>query len=217
MKTFAADDKTSSAVIRKLEIIGEAAKKVPVEILQKCPQVPWRDMAGMRDWLIHGYFGIDYSRVWLAVENNIPVSVQPHNRTAAKRRNRGEERMSAWHENCILRDDVRRGTLTLADFAADLYGVRTGDAPNVYRLPNLFFDRTYPTHNLKTLVRDVLLRLSGSPDGKPVIRVQVAYGGGKTHALSALLHLAEQGNALENHQTVQEFMGFSGLNRLPQA
>ena len=125
--------------------------------------------------------------------------------------------MSAWHENCILRDDVRRGTLTLADFAADLYGVRTGDAPNVYRLPNLFFDRTYPTHNLKTLVRDVLLRLSGSPDGKPVIRVQVAYGGGKTHALIALLHLAEQGNALENHQTVQEFMGFSGLNRLPQA
>lgn len=125
--------------------------------------------------------------------------------------------MSAWHENCILRDDVRTGTLTLADFAADLYGVRTGDAPNVYRLPNLFFERTYPTHNLKTLVRDVLLRLSGSPDGKPVTRVQVAYGGGKTHALITLLHLAERGNALENHQTVQEFMGFSGLNRLPQA
>lgn len=125
--------------------------------------------------------------------------------------------MSAWHENCILRDDVRTGTLTLADFAAELYGVRTGDAPNVYRLPNLFFERTYPTHNLKTLVRDVLLRLSGSPDGKPVTRVQVAYGGGKTHALITLLHLAERGNALENHQTVQEFMGFSGLNRLPQA
>lgn len=51
--------------------------------------------------------------------------------------------MSAWHENCILRDDVRTGTLTLADFAAELYGVRTGDAPNVYRLPNLFFERTY--------------------------------------------------------------------------
>ena len=75
-ETFAADDKTSSAVIRKLEIIGEAAKKVPVEIRQKCPQVPWREMAGMRDWLIHGYFGIDYSRVWLTVENRIP-SVQP--------------------------------------------------------------------------------------------------------------------------------------------
>ena len=75
-ETFAADDKTSSAVIRKLEIIGEAVKNVPLEIRQQYPQVPWRDMAGMRDWLIHGYFGVDYSRVWLTVENRIPL-VQP--------------------------------------------------------------------------------------------------------------------------------------------
>ena len=122
----------------------------------------------------------------------------------------------AWHENCVLRDDVRQGTLTLAEFAADLNAVRTGDAPNVYRLPNLFFDRTYPTDNLKSLVRDVLHRLSGR-GGAPVIRVQVAYGGGKTHALIALLHLAERGTELETHPTVGEFMGFSGLNQLPQA
>lgn len=122
----------------------------------------------------------------------------------------------AWHEHCVLRDDVRQGTLTLAEFAADLYGVRTGDAPNVYRLPDLFFDRTYPTYNLKTLVRDVFQRLSGR-GGKPVIRVQVAYGGGKTHALIALLHLAEQGNLLKTHRTVQEFIGFSGIDPLPQA
>ena len=122
----------------------------------------------------------------------------------------------AWHENCVLRDDVRQGTLTLAEFAADLYAVRTGDAPNVYRLPDLFFDRTYPTDNLKTLVRDVFQRLSGR-GGKPVIRVQVAYGGGKTHALIALLHLAEHGAELKTHPTVQEFMGFSGVDPLPQA
>ena len=122
----------------------------------------------------------------------------------------------AWHEHCVLRDDVRQGTLTLAEFAADLYGVRTGDAPNVYRLPDLFFDRTYPTYNLKTLVRDVFQRLSGH-GGKPVIRVQVAYGGGKTHALIALLHLAERGDELTTHPTVQEFMGFSGVDPLPQA
>ena len=122
----------------------------------------------------------------------------------------------AWHENCVLRDDVRQGTLTLAEFAADLYAVRTGDAPNVYRLPDLFFDRTYPTDNLKTLVRDVLQRLSRH-GGKPVIRVQVAYGGGKTHALIALLHLAEGGDKLKAHSTVQEFMRFSGLDALPQA
>lgn len=122
----------------------------------------------------------------------------------------------AWHEHCVLRDDVRHGTLTLAEFAADLYGVRTGDAPNVYRLPDQFFDRTYPTYNLKTLVRDVFQRLSGR-GGKPVIRVQVAYGGGKTHALIALLHLAEQGNQLKTHRTVQEFIGFSGIDPLPPA
>jgi hypothetical protein len=123
---------------------------------------------------------------------------------------------NAWHKHCILRDDVRQGILELAEFAADLYAVRTGDAPNVYRVPNLFFDRTYPTYNLKTLARDVLRRLAGQ-GGNPVITVQVAYGGGKTHALIALLHLAEQGSELQTHPTVQEFMGFSGLNVLPQA
>ena len=122
----------------------------------------------------------------------------------------------AWHEYCVLRDDVRQDTFTLAEFAADLYGVRTGDAPNVYRLPNLFFSRTYPTYNLKTLVRDVFQRLSGR-GGKPVIDVQVTYGGGKTHALIALLHLAERGAELKNHSTVKEFMGFSEMNPLPQA
>ena len=122
----------------------------------------------------------------------------------------------AWHEYCVLRDDVRQGTLTLAEFAADLYGVRTGGAPNVYRLPNLFFSRTYPTYNLKTLVRDVFQRLSGR-GGKPVIDVQVTYGGGKTHALIALLHLAERGSELKSHPTVKEFMGFSEMNPLPQA
>ena len=123
---------------------------------------------------------------------------------------------NAWHEHCILRDDVRQGTLELAEFAADLYAVRMGDAPNVYQVSNLFFDRTFPTYNLKTLARNVLRRLAGQ-GGNPVITVQVAYGGGKTHALIALLHLAERGSELQTHPTVQEFMGFSGLDGLPQA
>ena len=123
---------------------------------------------------------------------------------------------NAWHEHCVLRDDVRQGTLELAEFAADLYAVRMEDAPNVYQVPNLFFDRTYPTYNLKTLARDVLQRLAGQ-GGNPVITVQVAYGGGKTHALIALLHLAERGSKFQTHDTVQEFMGFSGLDAVPRA
>ncbi len=63
-EAFQADDKTASAVMRKLEIIGEATKQVPQEVRDKYPQVPWREMAGMRDKLIHFYFGVDYSLVW---------------------------------------------------------------------------------------------------------------------------------------------------------
>ena len=122
----------------------------------------------------------------------------------------------AWGENCVLRGDVREGPLALAEFAADLNAVRTGEAASVYGLPNLFFDRTYATENLQRLVRDVLQRLAGR-GGTPVIRVQVAYGGGKTHALIALLHLANGGDGLEAHPSVQSFMGFSGLNQLPKA
>ena len=121
----------------------------------------------------------------------------------------------AWHEHCVLRDDVRQGALKLEEFAADLYKVRIGDAPNVYRLPDLFFDRTYPTHKLKTLVRDVFQRLSGH-GGKPVIDLQVTYGGGKTHTLIALLHLAERGFELKTHSTVREFTEFSGVDPLPR-
>lgn len=121
-----------------------------------------------------------------------------------------------WHQLNALREDVRSGALTLDEFAADLNAVRTGEAPPVYRDPREFFDRTYPTYNMKLLARDVLQRLAGE-GGKPVIRIQVAYGGGKTHSLLALLHLAEHGAELAQHPTVREFLGFAGLSRMPSA
>ena len=69
---FVADDKTASAVVRKLEIIGEASKNVPEEVRQKYPQVPWRQMAGMRDQIIHAYFAVDYAVVWDTLKVDIP-------------------------------------------------------------------------------------------------------------------------------------------------
>jgi len=66
------DDKTSSAVIRKFEIVGEAAKNIPDWMREKYPHIPWKRMAGMRDRLIHGYFGIDYKLVWDAIKVEIP-------------------------------------------------------------------------------------------------------------------------------------------------
>jgi len=69
---FLKDDKTASAVIRKLEIIGEAAKQVPTRMRQTHPKLPWTEMARMRDKLIHGYFGVDHEIVWKVVKERLP-------------------------------------------------------------------------------------------------------------------------------------------------
>jgi uncharacterized protein with HEPN domain len=62
-----------NAVVRSLEVIGEAAKSVPDEVRGKYPMVPWKEMAGMRDKVIHFYFGVDREAVWLAVNDQIPA------------------------------------------------------------------------------------------------------------------------------------------------
>jgi uncharacterized protein with HEPN domain len=71
-ETFAKDDKTQFAVIRALEIIGEASKKIPDNIKIIYSDVPWREIAGMRDKLIHDYFGIDLDVVWKTTVEDIP-------------------------------------------------------------------------------------------------------------------------------------------------
>ncbi len=69
---FRNDEKTVFAVIRALEIIGEATKHIPNEIRQNYSKIPWKDMAGMRDVLIHDYVGVDVETVWLTVKDKIP-------------------------------------------------------------------------------------------------------------------------------------------------
>lgn len=72
---FVSDEKTADAVLRNFEVIGEATKNVPNEIYRKYDDVPWSEMAGMRDKLIHGYATIELRIVWMTVEEEIPTLI----------------------------------------------------------------------------------------------------------------------------------------------
>lgn len=69
---FSEDCKTIDAIIRNFEIIGEATKNIPEEMKKEYPEVPWKRMAGIRDKLIHEYFGVDTDILWKAIKEELP-------------------------------------------------------------------------------------------------------------------------------------------------
>lgn len=71
-KKFLEDRKTQDAVVRNLEVMGEAAKNISSAFKARYPDVPWKEIAGLRDKLIHFYFGIDYKIVWSVVKKELP-------------------------------------------------------------------------------------------------------------------------------------------------
>lgn len=73
---FRDDERTALAVVRALEIVGEAAKNIPQEFRKKHPEVSWRGAMGMRDKVIHGYFGVDLEVVWNTVKQDLPPLCQ---------------------------------------------------------------------------------------------------------------------------------------------
>jgi len=76
-KKFQSDHMCRNAVVRSLEIIGEASRSIPEELRNQYKDIPWKRMAGMRDKLIHGYFGVDYESVWAVATERISEIKHP--------------------------------------------------------------------------------------------------------------------------------------------
>ena len=120
-----------------------------------------------------------------------------------------------WHEVVRLKEELRTGELSLAQFAADLHEVALGRGKRpVYEDPARFFELTYATHALRDLVRDVAGRLAGRTT-KAVRQLELTYGGGKTHTLITLYHLFRDPASLPNLPAVHEFRQHVGHDLPP--
>jgi hypothetical protein len=124
--------------------------------------------------------------------------------------------MKSWREIAIPHSDVLKGTFQQAEFAADLTAVRTGKAPAVYQEASAFFERTYITEGMRLLLTQVAQRLSGN-GGEPVIQLQTAFGGGKTHTMLAVWHLATRKCPLSDMPGVAPLVEKAGLMDVPEA
>lgn len=122
-----------------------------------------------------------------------------------------------WREVLRPHDDVATGNFRASEFAADLYKVATGDPDQGkdYADPTTFFSRTYLTEGLRDLISGAVRRLSRDNNAAPVINLQTNFGGGKTHSMLSLWHVAA-GQAVDSFpQDVQELLSANGYDDLP--
>ncbi|KUL01263.1 MAG: Uncharacterized protein XE11_2189, partial [Methanomicrobiales archaeon 53_19] len=121
-----------------------------------------------------------------------------------------------WREIAAPHEDVLKGTFQQAEFAADLSRVHTGTASPEYGDPVLFFRRTYITEGIRLLLDSVVKRITGT-GGDPVIQLQTAFGGGKTHTMLAVYHLARGTVPAADLQGVPPILDAAGVIDLPKA
>jgi hypothetical protein len=120
-----------------------------------------------------------------------------------------------WREVLAPHDDVATGNFQAAEFAADLYKVATtGDAGEDYDEPVQFFARTYLTEGLRDLIQRAVRRLAGDQNASPVINLQTNFGGGKTHSMLALWHLASGTPSGDYRQDVQDVLSETPFGEL---
>ena len=124
--------------------------------------------------------------------------------------------LKPWREIAVPHEDVLKGTFQQAEFAADLSRVHAGTATAEYQNPALFFQRTFITEGMRLLLDSVVKRLSGK-GGDPVIQLQTAFGGGKTHTMLAVYHLAKGDAQANDLPGVPAILDATGVTELPRA
>jgi hypothetical protein len=124
-----------------------------------------------------------------------------------------------WYRVVTPREDLREGKpLDASEFAVHLDQVRDGRAPDDYQKPERFFERTYLTQNLTGFAAEVIRRLSGTKtETSAVFNMATAFGGGKTHALTLLYHLARHGRKADRWMGVSKLLDTAGISAVPQA
>jgi predicted AAA+ superfamily ATPase len=124
--------------------------------------------------------------------------------------------LKPWREIAVPHEDVLKGTFQQAEFAADLSRVHAGTATGEYQNPALFYQRTFITEGMRLLLDSVVKRLAGK-GGDPVIQLQTAFGGGKTHTMLAVYHLAKGDAPASDLQGVGEILSAAQVVELPRA
>src|SRR6202000_958068 len=124
--------------------------------------------------------------------------------------------LKPWREIIVPHPDVLNGTFQQSEFAADLTAVRTGKATPVSGAAKDFYERTFITEGMGRLLTQVAQRLNGK-GGEPVIQLQTAFGGGKTHTLLAVYHLATRKCPLSDLAGIPELVERGGLMDVAQA
>jgi hypothetical protein len=125
--------------------------------------------------------------------------------------------LKPWREVLRPHDDVATGNFQASEFAADLFKVAQGNAGNDYADPVQFFTRTYLTEGLRDLIERAVRRMSGDDNASPVINLQTNFGGGKTHSMLALWHLAGGTPRSSFPQDTQDLLGALGYDSISGA